>query len=378
MSKKNLVKINPDSAPNAADDRRWMRSALALARRGEGRTAPNPAVGCVIIKDNRLLGRGWTQPGGRPHAETIALAESGHSARGATAYVTLEPCAHHGKTPPCSTALISAGIGRVVIAVTDPDERVAGRGVAALEAAGIAVTTGVLEDSVRDFLAGYLIHRLHHRPLVTAKIATSLDGRIALADGRSQWITAPESRRLVHLMRSRHDAMLTTAATVRADDPALTCRLPGLESPPPLRVVVSTDLDLNGDYQLSRDGLGPVLHLHSGNAPATPGIDSQKVAADPAGKPDLTSVMQALGERGITSVMVEAGGRFMASLIRAGLVDRLIWMRSASIIGGDGLPSIAELDLEHLEQGRIFRRREVYPLGPDTVEVIDRTPQQTG
>lgn len=364
---------NPDPAPSPQDDQRWMRAALALARRGEGRTCPNPAVGCVIVRNGCLMGRGWTRPGGRPHAETVALNDAGGTAAGATAYVTLEPCSHHGKTPPCADALISAGISRVVVAITDPDDRVSGQGIERLKAAGIAVTTGVLGDEVASFYAAYIRHRLTGLPLVTIKLATSLDGRIALADGTSQWITSAVSRARVHLMRSRTDAIMTSAATVLADNPTLNCRLPGVEGYQPLRVVVSTGLalDPSGNLRQSLDQ-GPVLHLHSDDLAPTDGIEQIRVAAAGNGKPDLSAVMRALGKRGITSVMVEAGGRFAASLIREGLVQRLVWMRSAMLIGHDGLPAIADLGLEKLAEGHDFKRVALYPSGPDTVEVLER------
>lgn len=364
---------NPDPAPSPQDDQRWMRAALALARRGEGRTCPNPAVGCVIVRNGCLMGRGWTRPGGRPHAETVALNDAGGTAAGATAYVTLEPCSHHGKTPPCADALISAGISRVVVAITDPDDRVSGQGIERLKAAGITVTTGVLGDEVASFYAAYIRHRLTGLPLVTIKLATSLDGRIALADGTSQWITSAVSRARVHLMRSRTDAIMTSAATVLADNPTLNCRLPGVEGYQPLRVVVSTGLalDPSGNLRQSLDQ-GPVLHLHSDDLAPTDGIEQIRVAAAGNGKPDLSAVMRALGESGITSVMVEAGGRFAASLIREGLVQRLVWMRSAMLIGHDGLPAIADLGLEKLAEGHDFKRVALYPSGPDTVEVLER------
>ena len=364
---------NPDPAPSPQDDHRWMRAALALARRGEGRTCPNPAVGCVIVRNGCLMGRGWTRPGGRPHAETVALNDAGGTAAGATAYVTLEPCSHHGKTPPCADALISAGISRVVVAITDPDDRVSGQGIERLKAAGITVTTGVLGVEVASFYAAYIRHRLTGLPLVTIKLATSLDGRIALADGTSQWITSAVSRARVHLMRSRTDAIMTSAATVLVDNPTLNCRLPGVEGCQPLRVVVSTGLalDPSGNLRQSLDQ-GPVLHLHSDDLAPTDGIEQIRVAAAGNGKPDLSAVMRALGESGITSVMVEAGGRFAASLIREGLVQRLVWMRSAMLIGHDGLPAIADLGLEKLAEGHDFKRVALYPSGPDTVEVLER------
>ena len=363
-----------------------MRAALALARRAEGRTRPNPAVGCVIVRDGLLLGRGATAPGGRPHAETAALAEAGAAARGATAYVTLEPCSHRGETGACAAALARAGIARVVAAVEDPDPRVSGGGLASLERAGVAVTRGVHAAAAARLLAGYLKHRRTGLPFVTVKLAASLDGRIALASGASRWITGADSRRLVHLMRSRHDAVLTSAATVLADDPTLTCRLPGLEARQPLRVVVSTDLDLApgsgaGGNLLASLGAGPVLHLRSAAAPAgaatsgaglPEGLEQAGVAADASGKPALDAVMAELGRRGVASVLVEAGGRLAAALVASGLVDRFVWMRSPGLIGNDGLPALAELGLDALESGHGFARRALFELGGDTVEILDR------
>ncbi|MBX6375722.1 MAG: bifunctional diaminohydroxyphosphoribosylaminopyrimidine deaminase/5-amino-6-(5-phosphoribosylamino)uracil reductase RibD, partial [Acetobacteraceae bacterium] len=220
-----------------------MRAALALARRGLGNAWPNPAVGCVLVRDGRVVGRGWTQPGGRPHAETEALRRAGpEGARGATAYVTLEPCSHHGRTPPCCDALIAAGVARVVVALQDPDSRVNGRGIARLRAAGIAVETGLCEAEARAINAGF-IRRIHlGLPLVTLKLATTLDGRIATATGESRWITGPEARREAHALRARHDAVLVGSGTVLADDPDLTCRLPGMAKTPVLRVVADSRL----------------------------------------------------------------------------------------------------------------------------------------
>ena len=343
-----------------------MRAALALARRGEGRTRPNPAVGCVIVRDGRLLGRGATAARGRPHAETVAIKEAGSTAKGATAYVTLEPCSHRGRTAPCAAALAKAGIARVVVGVPDPDPRVSGGGIAMLEEAGIAVERGVLAGAVESFLAGYLRQRRTGLPFVTVKLATSLDGRTALASGTSKWITGPESRRLVHLMRSRHDAVMTSAATVRADNPTLTCRLPGLEAHQPLRVVVSTDLELGasedaGGNLLSSLDAAPLLHLSAAatgrGGDASPKVEQIRIAAEGAGKPDLAAAMEELGRRGVATVMVEAGGKFAAALIRS---------------GNDGLPALAELGLDRLESGDTFSRESQFTLGRDTVEILDR------
>ena len=224
------------------DDTSHMRSALALARRGLGNTWPNPSVGCVIVRNNRVVGRAVTAPGGRPHAEPQALAMAGASARGATAYVTLEPCCHHGRTPPCTDALIGAGIARVVIAARDPDPRVNGQGVAKLRAAGIAVEEGVLAGEAAEILAGFHQRTTTGRPLVTLKLASTLDGRIATHSGESRWITGEPARRAAHVLRGRHDAILVGVGTVIADDPDLTCRLPGFRPTRIVRVVADSHL----------------------------------------------------------------------------------------------------------------------------------------
>ncbi|MGY4803023.1 bifunctional diaminohydroxyphosphoribosylaminopyrimidine deaminase/5-amino-6-(5-phosphoribosylamino)uracil reductase RibD, partial [Teichococcus aerofrigidensis] len=223
--------------PSAAQDVAQMRAALALAARGLGNTWPNPAVGCVIVKEGVVVGRGWTAPGGRPHAETEALRRAGAAARGATAYVTLEPCCHWGRTPPCADALIAAGVARVVVAMQDPDPRVDGAGLRRLREAGIAVASGMLEAEARALNAGFLKRLASGLPLLTLKLATTLDGRIATRAGESQWITGPAARRAAHALRGRHDAVLVGSGTALADDPDLTCRLPGFAPVPTVRVV---------------------------------------------------------------------------------------------------------------------------------------------
>jgi len=360
----------------SAADRKWMRSALMMARRGDGRTAPNPAVGCVIVKDDVLVGRGVTADGGRPHAETVALASAGGSAKGATAYVTLEPCSHHGQTPPCCQALIAAGIARVVIGIQDPDERVSGRGIAAMTAAGITVTTSVLKDAIVDQLAGYRQARLMGRPQVTIKIATSLDGKIALRDGTSQWITGALARQYVHLLRSRHDAVLTGAGTVRADNPMLTCRLDGITHQP-LRVVMASGQGLDPRSEIfATSGQFPTLVIcpdassHKYTLPVEVKTVAVKTGQD--GYPDPMNTLSALAKQGMTSVLIEAGGTLLASFIKAGLVDRIIWIRNPMVIGGDGLPAVAELGLTKLDAGRGYRLDHRQLLGEDVLEIWQR------
>lgn len=317
-----------------------MAHALRLARRGLGNVWPNPAVGCVLIRDGRVVGRGWTQPGGRPHAERMALNQAGALARGATAYVTLEPCAHHGRTPPCAEGLATAGVARVVSALTDPDPRVAGRGHAILRAAGIAVTEAVREAEARDLQAGFLSRVTRQRPFVTLKLATSFDARIATARGESQWITGPMARAHVHMLRMQHDAIMVGGNTARADLPSLNVRgLGPLRQP--MRVIVSTrplpDLPAEGaDY-------GPLLRVEG----APPDILAQ------------------LAEQGVTRLFCEGGGQLAAGLLGADLVDQLVGYTAGLAIGASGRPAIGNLPDMPLADLARFRLAQSHPIGPD-------------
>jgi diaminohydroxyphosphoribosylaminopyrimidine deaminase / 5-amino-6-(5-phosphoribosylamino)uracil reductase len=355
-----------------------MRAALALARRGLGRVWPNPAVGCVIVNEGRVVGRGWTQPGGRPHAETEALARAGAAAHGATGYVTLEPCCHRGRTPPCADALIAAGLSRVVVALEDPDPRVAGGGLARLRAAGIAVETGLGAAEGAEINAGFF-QRVHlGRPLVTLKLATSLDGRIATASGESRWITGAPARERAHLLRATHDAILVGTDTVLTDDPQLTCRLPGLDAQSPVRVVIDRQLRIPLDAQVfaeARRVPSWVLTLASADqarrtALGDAGVVVIPAAPDPAGHIDLAGALDLLGERGLTRLLVEGGGRLAAALLRAGLVDRLVWLHAPLLLGGDGIPAVAELGLDALADAPGFERLTSETVGADVLTVF--------
>ncbi|WP_134681389.1 bifunctional diaminohydroxyphosphoribosylaminopyrimidine deaminase/5-amino-6-(5-phosphoribosylamino)uracil reductase RibD [Paracoccus ravus] len=317
-----------------------MRHALGLAQRGLGNTWPNPAVGCVIERDGRILGRGWTQPGGRPHAETMALAQAGQSARGATAHVTLEPCAHHGKTPPCAEALIGAGVARVVVAISDPDPRVSGRGIAMLRKAGIAVTEGICAQEARAQQRGFLTRVTRGRPMLTLKLATSFDGRIATASGESQWITGAEARRHVHALRSSHDAVMVGGGTARTDLPALNVRGMGSLRQPVRIVVTSRPLP---DLPPEGPDHGPLWPV--------------------AG--DIGEVMAELGRRGLTRVFCEGGGILAAQLLHAGLVDQLIGFTAGLILGSDARSASGALALRHLADAPRFRLVETRRIGAD-------------
>jgi len=355
-----------------------MRAALSLAARGLGTTWPNPSVGCVLVRDGTVLARGWTRPGGRPHAEADALSRAGDAARGATAYVTLEPCSHHGKTPPCADALVSAGVARVVVACGDPDPRVNGRGIERLRAAGIEVATGVLERDALDLNAGFFLRVREGRPLVTLKLATTLDGRIATRSGESQWITGPQARAAGHLLRSRNDAIMVGIGTAMADDPELTCRLPGLEHRSPVRVVVDSRLRLELTAKLVRTaGQVPTwIACLEGSDRAQAFRDARvellEIVPGADGEMPVRAVLKALGAKGITRVLAEGGARLAASLMRECLADRIEWFRAASIIGGDGLPALQGFGLERLAEAPAFERTSVRQCGADVVESYRR------
>ncbi len=357
--------------PVSGPDLRYMKLALSLARRGFGRVWPNPAVGCVIVKEGRIVGRGWTQPGGRPHAEPMALAQAGALAQGADVYVTLEPCAHIGKTPPCALALIDAGVARVVCALGDPDPRVDGGGFQMLRAAGIKVDTGLCEDEARADQSGFLTRVTKGRPMVTLKLAGSFDGRIATASGESQWITGPEARRHVHAMRARHDAVMVGAGTVRADDPSLTVRGLGM-SHQPVRVILSRHLDLPLDSGLARTAREvPVWICHGRRAApelvsAWAGLGAEMIEVEEAGGAlDPVSVLQALGARGLTRVYCEGGGAVAASFLTARMVDELVGYTAGLAIGAEGRPSLAAMGLGRLAEAPRFDLVECRAIGAD-------------
>ena len=355
----------------SADDTRFMALALSLGRRGQGLTWPNPAVGCVIVRDGRIVGRGWTAPSGRPHAEPQALTQAGAAARGATAYVTLEPCAHHGQTPPCADALIEAGVVRVVSTIEDSDARVAGQGFARLRDAGIEVVTGVLSNEAARDLAGFFSRIDQGRPQLTLKLATSFDGRIATASGHSQWITGAQARRVVHAMRARHDAVLVGGGTARADDPSLTVRELGMAHQP-VRVVVSRRLDLPLMSKLARSARDvPVWLCHGPDADpalkeAWEGLGARLIPCALIGRQlDMSAVLRELGSAGLTRVFCEGGGALAASLLSTDLVDELVGFTAGLAIGAEGLPGIGALGLAALDEAPRFTLCETRQIGPD-------------
>lgn len=352
-----------------------MRRALALAASALGTTWPNPAVGCVLAHGDASVAEAATGRGGRPHAEEEALRHAGAAARGSTAYVTLEPCAHQGRGPPCAQALVAGGVSRVVIACPhDPDPRVGGRGIALLQAAGIEVTTGLLGDEACRLNEGFFTRVREGRPFVTLKLATSLDGRIATATGESRWVTGEAARGRVQALRACHDAVMVGSGTVLADDPSLLCRMPGREDRPSVRVIADGRLRTPATAQLIRSAARRptwIVTRPGGEASSLwglPGVTLIACQADPAGTPEATAMMRCLAERGLTRVLVEGGGRLAASLLAADLVDELVWHRAPLILGGEGRPAVAALPLERLAAVTRWRCMAREPAGDNLLE----------
>ncbi|RYI35796.1 MAG: bifunctional diaminohydroxyphosphoribosylaminopyrimidine deaminase/5-amino-6-(5-phosphoribosylamino)uracil reductase RibD [Acetobacteraceae bacterium] len=348
-----------------------MAHALRLAARGLGNTWPNPSVGCVIVKDGCIVGRGWTQPGGRPHAEVRALDQAGPQARGATAYVTLEPCAHHGRTPTCAEALIAARVARVVTALTDPDPRVSGAGHAKLQAAGLVVTEGVLSTEAARLNAGFLKRITQRVPFVTLKLAATLDGRIATASGESRWITGPAARRKVHALRLCHDAVMVGSGTALADDPDLTVRDMGAPRQP-VRIVLDRLLRHSADSRLGRTAReAPVWLVHGPDAPDTARQHWVKAGAELLelpevdGRLDPWAAFEALAEKGLTRILSEGGSTVAAALLRHGLVDDLALFSGCALIGSEGHPALGPLGLAALADAPRPVLRETQTLGGD-------------
>jgi diaminohydroxyphosphoribosylaminopyrimidine deaminase/5-amino-6-(5-phosphoribosylamino)uracil reductase len=350
-----------------------MGAALSLAARNLGQVWPNPAVGCVIVDaDGHVVGRGNTQRGGRPHAETEALTMAGDRARGGTAYVTLEPCSHHGKTPPCAEALIAAGIARCVAAIEDPDPRVSGRGFAKLSEVGIAVETGLRADQAKDLNVGFLTRAAMGRPFVALKLATSLDGRIATRAGESRWITGEAARAFGHMLRATHDAIAVGSGTVLADDPELTCRLPGLEHRSPVRLV----FDRRGRTPPRAKVIAknpPTWMVGHRTANQLSNVSQYiEIAENTDPSIWLSEALAKLGAAGLTRILVEGGATFATAFLKAGLVDRLYWFRAPIVIGGDGVPGIAPLELDRLAESVGLRCVGSRTLGNDVLELYGR------
>ena len=366
-------------------DEYWMSNALALAERGLGRVAPNPAVGCVIVQDGALVARGWTQPGGRPHAEAEALARAADRAKNADVYITLEPCAHQGKTPPCAEALIKAEVARVICALGDPDQQVNGAGMKALRKAGIEVVENVLAEEAAFLNAGYLLHRRALRPLVTLKIAASLDGRIASPRQHSRWITSEAARRHAHALRANHDAVLIGVRTALADDPELTCRLPGMEAHTPIAIVADGHLAINLTSKLvQRAERHPLWILCRADADSdrrealvSAGVKLFSCDIHPtSGMIDIQHALSLLAGEGITRLLVEGGSRIAASFLQGDFVDRVVWFTAPMVIGGDGVAAVAGMGFDRLSDAPRFRPLLSQPVERDMMMTFERVKER--
>jgi diaminohydroxyphosphoribosylaminopyrimidine deaminase/5-amino-6-(5-phosphoribosylamino)uracil reductase len=369
-----------NTADSTAADQRFMQLALALGRRGLGRTSPNPAVGAVVVKDGVIVGRGWTQPGGRPHAEPVALAQAGEAARGATLYVTLEPCSHVGKSPPCTDAVIAAGIARVVSAIEDPNPEVAGQGHAKLRNAGIAVDIGLGAAEAAHDHAGHFRRIRERRPHVILKLAVSADDKIAAAGHRPVAISGETAKARMHLLRAQCDAILVGIGTVRSDDPLLTCRLPGMQARSPVRLVLDRSLRIPATSRLVHSARSTPLWVMTSSlaeAPAAARLGSAgaqviRLASTPQAGLDLAEMLRALAERGITRLLVEGGARVASSFVAAGLADEFWLLRGREAIGADGIAALDALPLGAITASPAFRVRASESLGTDTLTVYER------
>ena len=367
-----------EAAPaNPALDHRFMQLALALGRRGLGRTWPNPAVGAVVVKDGVIVGRGWTQPGGRPHAETEALKRAGKAAQGATLYVTLEPCSHQGKTPPCVDAIIRAGITRVVSALEDPNPEVAGKGYAKLSERGVAVDTGLGAEEAAHHHAGHIRRMREGRPQVLLKLAASADGKAGLPGRKPAGITGEPARIRVHQMRAESDAILVGIGTVLSDDPHLTCRLPGMMERSPVRVLLDARLRVPisaGVVATAHDAPTWIFGDTKASAMGEQVLRAKDVEVfrveSQNGRLDLAAVMKVLAERGITRLMVEGGSAVAASFVKAGLVDEAALFRAPKDIGRDGVDALDQMPLTALTSG--LKKVSTEQVGADTLELYER------
>ena len=363
----------PQPAQHTQQDEVYMQRALDLAARGLGRTSPNPAVGAVIVRGQRVIAEGFHRKAGQPHAEIEALRALTGAAKGATLYVNLEPCSHHGRTPPCADAVKAAGIQRVVIGMVDPNPLVKGRGVRRLRRAGIEVTTGVLQQACEQLNEDFSIFIRTGRPMVTLKLAASLDGRIATASGDSRWISGPSSRRFVHELRNQVDAIMVGAETVRTDDPQLTCRIRGGRDP--LRVILDSHLSISPQARvctqratatrgtlIATTETDPKRHT----AFQKPGVEILQFAAD-KGRVPLAPLLAELGKRGLKHILIEGGGQVAATALQSGLVDKILFFYGPVLLGGDGRAMIGELGIDQVASGIRVDRVQLKQYGMDVV-----------
>ncbi len=360
-----MNKLNPVKTHH--EDFSFMQQALQLAEDGLGRVAPNPSVGCVIVKNGEIIGQARTADYGRPHAETQALDIAGEQAQGATLYVSLEPCANHGETKPCMEALIKAGVARVVIACRDPEQQGNG-GLKKLEDAGIEVSVGVCEEQARALNEGFFKRTQLNRPFVTVKIATTLDGRIATSAGESQWITGEQARQKSHEFRAAYDAVLVGVGTVLADDPLLNVRLPEHDFQP-VRIVIDRDLKTPPESKLVQSAKESPVWIVSTQSMQGEGVEMIPMEADQQGHFDVGAMLKTLSDKGLTRLYVEGGGATITEFLKAGLVDRLVWFRAPKLIGGDGVPAFQGLGIENMDEIFHFTLEDQMTLGEDFLEI---------
>lgn len=345
-----------------------MKSALNLARHGLGRTAPNPTVGCVIVKGKRVIARARTADGGRPHAEYLALQQGGGETKGATVYVTLEPCAHEGKTPSCARLLVGAGIKKCMISIRDSDPRTAGQGISMLREAGVQVVEGVLEEEGYDLNLGFFLRQAENRPFISLKTATTLDAKVAMATGESQWITGAQARRRTHLIRAQHDAIAVGVNTVLSDNPLLTSRIEK-NGKKMVRIIFDTDLRLTGKEKIFEDmEQNPVWIVTTSEAQFV--HDAVQIIRTP--RRDLKSAMHEIASRGVTRLMIEGGATFLTSFINEKLYDQLYWFRADKLIGADGLNAVQDLEVQSLDQAVNLDQMSIMICGDDILSVYKR------
>lgn len=342
-----------------------MQIALNLAKTGLGTTYPNPSVGCIIVKDDIIIGRGRTQEGGRPHAEKHAIKHAIADTNGATMYVTLEPCCHQGKAPPCTKEIIKAGIKRIFIATPDPDKRVAGNGIKQLHDAGITVELGLCQAEANEINYGFFKNKTKVLPQVSLKIATSLDGKIATSTYDSKWITSDSARNYAHKLRSTYDAILIGSNTALKDDPSLTCRIAGLENRSPIRVILDRSGKVTDDLQIIQTAQEiPTVIFTEDKSHKFPYVKIIHYNGD------IKEALEELAKFGITRVLVEGGSQVAASLIKANLVDKIYWFHAPVIIGGDGIPSVSDLGFDKVSEAPRFKTTNSVQLGVDRLTIL--------
>ncbi|QOD37895.1 bifunctional diaminohydroxyphosphoribosylaminopyrimidine deaminase/5-amino-6-(5-phosphoribosylamino)uracil reductase RibD [Candidatus Wolbachia massiliensis] len=355
-------------------DNHFMSIALKLAEKALGSVAPNPAVGCVIVKNGVIVGEGYTGIGGRPHAEVVALQNAKNSTSGAIMYVTLEPCCHFGVTEPCTAEIIRAGIKRVVIAAIDPDKRVLGRGIEVLKEAGIEVKQGVMQEDAEKLNIGFFITKELRRPFIACKIATTLDGKIATFTGDSKWITSENTRNWVHELRAKYDAIMVGSNTLINDNPLLTCRLPGLENRSPIRLVIDSQEKLKEEHNVAKTADKVITWVITNKEveKKIKHINYLIVNSNDTGKVCLKDMASKLvSEIGVTRLLVEGGGVLITELLKCNLIDRLIICRSGKILGNNAIPFVGNLKIHSINSCYQFKKAEIIEFDEDVVEVWD-------